>query len=116
MIKRILINTGQVLAALAILSILIFLAFKGSVLLLLIFSLTFIGLAVMLMFYVRRAVVRGELPNRFGGFTYRRESPIVFWLRIGIYILIAGFIFFCGMALVGLAPHWFIALCRSMHS
>jgi len=116
MIKRILINTGQVLAALAVLGFLIFLTFKGSVLILLIFAMAFIGSAVMLVLFVRRAVVRGEVPRRFGGFTYRHESPISFWYQISFYLLFAGFIFFSGLALLGLAPHWFISLLRSMHS
>jgi hypothetical protein len=116
MIKRILINIAQVLAALAVLALLIFLAFKGSVLLLFLFSLAFIGAAVMLAFYVRRAVLRGEVPGRFGSITFRHVSPISFWFQIGVYALLAGFLFFNGLALLGLAPHWFIALLRSMHS
>ena len=116
MMKRILINISQVLTALAVLAVFIFLAFKGSDWLLYLFSLTFIGAAILLVLYVSRAVVRGEMPGRFGSATFRRASPISFWFQVSIHVLFAGFIFFSGLALVGLAPHWFIAFLRSMHS
>jgi hypothetical protein len=116
MTKRILINIAQVLAALAVLAILILLAIKGSDWLLILFSLALIGAAVLMVIYVRRAVVRGELPGRFGGMTFRHASPFNFWFQIGFYVLFAGFLFFNGLALLGVAPHWFVALLRSMHS
>jgi hypothetical protein len=114
--KSILINIAWVVAALAVLAMLIFLAFKGSNLLLLLFSLAFMGAAVMLVLGVKCAVVRGELAGRFGSITLRRASPINFWLQIGVYVLSAGLFFFLRLALLGLAPHWFMALLRSMHS
>jgi hypothetical protein len=116
MLKKILINIAQVLAALAVLAVLIFLAFKGSNLLLLLFSLAFISVAGMSVFSVGRALAQGEVPGRFGSITFRYASPIGFWFQIGLYVLVAGFTFFSGLALLGLAPHWFIALLRSMGS
>jgi hypothetical protein len=87
--------------------ILAYLAFKGSDWLLILFSLAFIGAAVLVMVYVRRAVVRGELPGRFGGTTFRHASPFNFWFQIGLYVVFAGFWLFAGLALLGLAPHCF---------
>lgn len=93
-----------------------FLAFKGSDLVLYLFAAAFIGAAGMLAFYLRGAVVRGAVEGRFGGITCRHTSPISFWFQIGIHGLLAVFLFFNGLAFLGLAPHWFIALVRSMHS
>lgn len=116
-IRRFFITTAiQLLVILAVMGILMFLAFKGSDFVRYFFAAAFIGGAAMLGFYVTRAVVRGELPGRFGTVTYRHSSPIGFWFQVGVCVLFAGFIFFSGVALLGLAPHWFLALLRSMHS
>jgi hypothetical protein len=100
------------LATLALLALMIWLAVIGSLWL----AVLFVGAAVMVLFYVWRAVATGELPGRWGSVTYRHASPVTFWVRIATYVVIAAFWFLFGLALLGLAPHWFIALMKSMHS
>ena len=80
------------------------------------FAALFLGSALLLVYYLRRAVVCGELPQRFPfGTILRNKSPIAFWFGIGAHGVFAGFLLFLGLGLLGLAPHWFIALLRNMH-
>ena len=104
------------MAVLAVLGLMVWLAVIGSRWLLVLFAALFIGAAVILLFFTWRAVAMGELPRRFGGVTYRHTSPTVFWIGIATYIILAAFCFFRGLGLLGLAPHWFIALMKNMHS
>jgi hypothetical protein len=104
------------LTVVAVLALMVWLAVAGSMWLLVIFAALFAGAAVVMWFYIWRAVATGELPGRFGNITYRRASPIGFWLQIGILGFFAAFWFFACLGLLGLAPHWFIALMKSMHS
>jgi hypothetical protein len=100
-----------VLAVLVVLGLMAWLAAIGSRWLAVLFAALFISSALLLVYYVSRAVVRGELQGRFGAITFRDKSPIAFWVGIGVHGVFAGFLFFSG-----LAPHWFLALLRSMHS
>jgi hypothetical protein len=93
-----------------------YLAFHAPEYLIVLFPVLLIGAAVFVVLGVWRAIIKGELPGKFGRITYRQESPIGFWIQVATYISIAVFLFFNGLALLGLAPHWFIALLRSMHS
>lgn len=104
-----------ILVILAVCGFLVFLAFKCPDLVLYLLASAIIGAAAMLLFFLRRAVVSGELPLRFSKI-FRHKSPIAFWIGIGAHGVFAGFWFFFGLALLGLAPHWYIALLRSMHS
>ena len=115
MTKSNLITIAQALAILAAIGFATFLAFKGSNWLLFLFASALIGAAVTMLFLVRRAIIRGELPGR-GSITYRDRSPISFWIGIFIFVVFAFFFFFLGLEFIGLAPHWFIALTRSMGS
>ena len=95
---------------------LVFLAFRCPDLVLYLLAFAIIGAAGMLVYFLRRAVLCGELPQRFPfGTIFRYKSPIGFWFGIGAHGVLAGFLFLFGLALLGLAPHWFIALLRSMH-
>ncbi len=104
------------LAVLALLALMVWLAVIGSLWLEVLFAALFIGTAVMMLFYTWRAVATGELPGRFGNVTFRPTSPIRFWLRISTFTVFGAFWFFTGLGLLGLAPHWFSALVKSMHS
>ena len=103
-------------AGMVVLGLMVWLAVIGSMWLAVLFAALFIGSALLLVYYLRRAVVSGELPGRFGAITFRHKSPIAFWFGIGAHGVFAGFLFFSGLALLGLAPHWFLALLRSMPS
>jgi hypothetical protein len=109
-------QAALVLAVLAVLGLMVWLAVIGSRWLVVLFAALIIGTSVVLLFFTWRAVATGKLSNRFGGSTYRHASPIVFWIRIAMNIIFAAFWFFVGLELLGLAPHWFIALTKSMHS
>jgi len=109
-------QTALILAILILLGLMIWLAVIDSPWLAILFAALFIGSALLLVYYLRRVVVRGELPGRFGSITSKDRSPIAFWIGICIHGLIACFLFFSGLALLGLAPHWFVTLLRSMHS
>jgi hypothetical protein len=106
----------QAALVLAVLGLMVWLAVIGSRWLAVLFAALFIGAAAMLLFFCWRAVATGELPRRFGGVTYRHASPTVFWIGIAMYIIFAVLWFFVGLELLGLAPHWFIALTKIMHS
>ena len=106
-----------ILVILAACGFLVFLAFKCPDFVLYLLAAAIIGSAGMLVFYLKRAVMCGELPQRFPfGTILRHKSPIAFWIGIGAHGVFAGFWFFLGLALLGLAPHWYIALLRSMGS
>lgn len=107
---------AMVLAAMMVLGLMVWLAMIGSMWLATLFAVLLIGCAVWMGYYLRVAVVRGELPGRFGTITFRHKSPIAFWVGISLHGLFAVFLFFSGVALLGLAPHWFVALLQSMHS
>jgi hypothetical protein len=109
-------QTALALAVLAVSGLMVWLALIGSLWLAVLFAALFIGAAVLVLFYAWRAVATGELPNRFGRVTYKRASPAGFRIQIAIYVIFAAFCFFLGLGLVDLAPHWFIALMKSMHS
>ena len=99
------------LAIFVVLGLMVWLAMIGSVWLAVMFAALFIGSALLVVYYLRRAVVCGELPQRFPfGTIFRYKSPIGFWLGIGGHGLFAVFLFFIGLRIVGLAPHWFIVL------
>jgi hypothetical protein len=115
MIKSNLITIAQALAISAVIGFAAFLAFKGSDWLLVLFASALIGAALMMLFLVRRAIIRGELPGR-GSITSRDRSPITFWIGIFIFTVGAFLFFFQGLAFIGLAPHWYIALLRSLSS
>ncbi|MDR3459156.1 MAG: hypothetical protein P4N60_17135 [Verrucomicrobiae bacterium] len=104
------------LAVLSVLALMVWLAVIGSPGLAVLFAALFIGTAVMMLFYTWRGVAKGELPGRFGNVTFRHASPTGFWIQIAIYVIFAAFCFFTGLGLLGLAPHWFILLVKSMHS
>jgi hypothetical protein len=76
------------------------------------FAAVFFGLAVLLVMSIRRTILKGELRGRFGSITLRHSSPIGFWFGILIYAVMAFFLFFLGLALFGLAPHWFTGFMR----
>ncbi len=105
-----------VATVLAVLALMVWLTVSGSSWLLVLFAALMIGAAGAILFYVWRAVVAGELPGRFGVVTDRHGSPVSFWIGIALYVMIAAFWFFLGLRLLGLAPHWFIALLKSMSS
>jgi hypothetical protein len=84
--------------------------------LLYLFAALFLSLSVMLFFSICSAIAKGEVRGRFGSITFRHATPIGFWFQIGVYVLFAGFSLFSGLALLGLAPHWFLMLLRSMRS
>jgi polyferredoxin len=107
---------GLALAVLALLGLMIWLAVIGSLWLMVLFAAVFLGAAALVGFMIWRAVASGELRGRSGSITYRRRSPIAFWLSIGIYAMVGISVFFQGVALLGLAPHWYVALIKSMHS
>ena len=99
------------LAIFAVLGLMVWLAMIGSMWLAVLFAALFIGSALLLVYYLRRAVVCGELPQRFPfGTIFRHKSPIGFWFGIGGHGLFAVLLFFIGLRIVGLAPHWFIVL------
>lgn len=104
------------LTVLAVLALMVWLAVIGSSLLVDLFAALFIGAAVLVLFYVWRAVAMGELPGRSGNVTLRHASPFGFWLQISIFVVFGAFWFFVGLRLLGSAPHWFIALLKSMQS
>jgi len=106
-------HVALVLAVLVVLGLMVWLAVIGSQRLAVLFAALFIGVSVLLLFYTWRAVVTGELPGRFGNVTFRHASPIAFWFQIGIFVVFGTFWFFAGLGLLGLAPHWFIALMQS---
>jgi hypothetical protein len=108
-------QTALALAVLAVLALMVWLAVIGSLWLAVLFAALFICTSVMVLFYTWRAVATGELPGRFGR-VYRHASPVAFWIQIPMYVIFAAFWFFVGLSLLGLAPHWFIALIKSMHS
>ena len=100
-----------VLAGMVVVGLMAWLAFIGSMWLAVLFAALFIGSALLVVYYLRRAVVCGELPQRFPfGTIFRYKSPIGFWLGICGHGLFAVFLFFIGLRIVGLAPHWFIVL------
>ncbi len=116
MTKINLITIAKTFAILAVVGFAAFLAFKGSDWLLYLFASALVGAAVTMLFLVRRAIILGELPQRFGGMTYRDRSPITFWIGIFIFVIGAFFFLFLGLAFIELAPHWFLALLKSMNS
>ena len=103
-------NVALVLAVFAVLGLMVWLAMIGSVWLAVLFAALFIGSALLFVYFLRRAVVTGELPGRFGTITFRHKSPISFWIGIGGYGLFAIFLFFTSLRIVGLTAHWFINL------
>ena len=106
-------NAALVLAGMVVLGLMVWLAVIGSMWLAILFAALFIGSALLLVYYLRRAVVCGELPQRFPfGTIFRHKSPISFWFGIGAHGLFAVLLFFIGLRIIGLAPHWFIALMR----
>ena len=109
-------QVALVLAVLVVLGLMAWLAVIGSRWLAILFAMLFIGSAFLLVYYLKRAVVRGELQGRFGTIIFRDKSPISFWIGIGAYGAFTGFLFFSGLTLLGVAPHWFMGLLRSMHS
>jgi hypothetical protein len=101
------------LAVFVVLGLMVWLAMIGSMWLAVLFAALFIGSALLLVYYLRRAVMCGELPQRFPfGTIFRHKSPISFWFGLGVHGLFAAFLFFVGLRIVGLAPHWFIALMK----
>lgn len=106
---------GLFIFAFGVMAIGVYLAFHAPEHLGILFSVLFFGAVVFLVRGVWRAIVKGELPGRSGNRTVREASPIVFWFQIGTYLSVAAFMFFGGLALLGVAPHWFVALLRSMH-
>ena len=109
-------QAALVLAVLVVLGLMAWLAVIGSPWLAVLFATLFIGAAVLLLFYVWRAVATGKLPGRFGNVTFKHASPIGFWSQISFYVIFGAFWFFLGLGLLGLAPHWLIALMKSGHS
>ena len=106
-------TTTLALAIFVLLGLMVWLAMIGSMWLAVLFAALFIGSALLLVYYLRRAVVCGELPQRFPfGTIFRHKSPIGFWFGIGGHGLFAVLLFFIGLRIVGLAPHWFTALMR----
>jgi hypothetical protein len=101
------------LGILVVLGLMVWLAMIGSMWLAVLFAALFIGSALLLVYYLRHAVVSGELPQQppFGKI-FRYKSPIGFWFGIGFHGLFAVLLFFTGLRIVGLAPHWFIDLMR----
>jgi hypothetical protein len=75
--------------------------------LLYLFAALFLGLSVLLVMGIRRTILKGELQGRFGSITYRDKFPIGFWFGISTFAVMAFFLFLSGLALLGLAPHWF---------
>jgi hypothetical protein len=84
-----------------------FLAIFAPFYLLYLFAALFLGLSVLLAVGIRRTILKGELPGRFGSITYRDKSPIGFWFGILTFAAMALFLFISGLALLGLAPRWF---------
>lgn len=105
----------QFLVILVVFGILLFLAFKGSNFVLYLLAAAFLGVSGLLILGIRRAILKGEMQGR-GSITYRQSSPISFWFGILIFAVAAFFCFFFGLTLLGLAPHWFLALLHSMRS
>jgi hypothetical protein len=102
-----------ILAVVVVLALMVWLAVIGSMWLAVLFAALFVGSALLLVYYLKRAVVLGELPQRFPfGTIFRHKSPIGFWFGIGAHGVFAGLLFLSGLALLGLAPHWFIVLMR----
>jgi len=108
-------QAALVLAVIVVLGLIVWLAVIGSMWLPIVFAALFLGAAGFVVHGVWRAVAKGELRGRDGNVTFRHASPVGFWFQIANYILIAVFMLFGGLALLGLAPHWFLALLRSMH-
>jgi hypothetical protein len=106
-------NTALVLAGMVVLGLMVWLAVIGSMWLAILFAALIIGSALLLVYYLSRAVRCGELPQRFPfGAIFRHKSPISFWFGIGAHGLSAVFLLFLGLRIIGLAPHWFVALMR----
>lgn len=106
-------NATLILAVFAVLGLMVWLAIIGSMWLAILFAALFMGSALLVVYYLRRAVMCGELPQRFPfGTIFRHKSPFGFWFGIGAHGLFAIFLFFIGLRIVGLAPHWFIDLMR----
>jgi hypothetical protein len=101
------------LAIFVVLGLMVWLAMIGSMWLAVLFAALFIGSALLVVYYLRRAVICGELAQRFPfGTIFRHKSPIGFWFGIGAHGLFAVFLLFIGLRIVGLAPHWFVALMK----
>jgi hypothetical protein len=103
------------LSGLGLMGLMIWLAMIGSMWLAVLFGALLMGLALLVVYGVWRTIAKGELAGRFGSITNRNASPISFWFQIAIYMAIAAFLFFSGLALLGVAPSWFTAMLRSMH-
>lgn len=103
------------LGVLAVLALMVWLAVIGSRWLAVLFAALNIGAAIMMWFFVWRAVATGELPSRSRTVTYRHASPVNFWIQIANYVVFAAFLFFLGLGLLGLAPQWLLTLLKSMH-
>ena len=104
-------NATLGLAVFVVLGLMVWLAMIGSMWLAVLFAALFMGSALLVVYYLRRAVVCGELPQRFPfGTIFRHKSPISFWFGIGAHGLFAVLLFFIGLRIIGLAPHWFIVL------
>lgn len=99
----------------SVLALMVYLAVIGSLWLLVVFGLMFIVSAAMVLYKVWRTISEGQLSGR-GGVTFKGDSPVSFWLGIAAYGLQGAFFLFVGLAFLGLAPHWFIELLRSMHN
>lgn len=72
------------------------------------FPVLVMGWSVIIFFYVWRAIKKGELTGRYGGVTYRENSPITFWFLIFICCAFGVYFFLLGLAYCHLAPHWLI--------
>ena len=91
------------LAIFVVLGLTVWLAMIGSMWVAVLFAALFIGSASLLVYYLRRAVMCGELPQwpPFGTL-FRHKSPVGFWFGIGAHGLFAVFLFFIGLRIVGL--------------
>jgi hypothetical protein len=107
-------HVALILAGLLVLGLMVWLAVIGSMWLAILFGTVFIGAAALVVHGIWRTIGKGELRGRLGSITFRNASPVSFWLQIGIYILIAAFLFFSGIALFGVAPPWFATMLRNM--